>query len=142
MRRILFSTLAFLLVPLLAQAQTPNVKNAAGEVRAIPTVAPGEAKPASYSPLPGPGPLAIAPAPVYVGPIPVAPVGPVQPYPGAFSERLRAAYYAHVCAPDGCPSPIGCGNCWTEKKFIFGSCRQFFGTAESSVGHHRHTRIP
>ena len=41
----------------------------------------------------------------------------------------------HNCAPDGCPKPIGCGNFWTEKKFIFGSCRQFFGTAESTVGH-------
>ncbi len=56
---------------------------------------------------------------------------------GWFGASLREAYLQHICAPDGCPRPIGCGNFWTTKKFIFGSCRQFFGTAESVDGHHR-----
>ncbi|MEZ6143094.1 MAG: hypothetical protein R3B84_21230 [Zavarzinella sp.] len=65
-------------------------------------------------------------------------VGPTSTY----GERLRAAWYVHICAPDGCPTPLGCGNFWTEKKFIFGSCRQFFGTAGASEGHHKNTYIP
>ncbi|MCX7665193.1 MAG: hypothetical protein N2112_06585 [Gemmataceae bacterium] len=56
---------------------------------------------------------------------------------GWFGANLREAYLQHICAPDGCARPIGCGNFWTTKKFIFGSCRQFFGTSESVDGHHR-----
>lgn len=56
---------------------------------------------------------------------------------GLFGANLREQYLQHICAPDGCLKPIGCGNFWTTKKFIFGSCRQFFGTAESAEGHHR-----
>ena len=61
--------------------------------------------------------------------------------PGTFGARLdRELWWEnHECAPDGCLKPIGCGNHWTEKKFIFGSCRQFFGTAWSTVGHGRGT---
>jgi hypothetical protein len=61
---------------------------------------------------------------------------------GAFGDELRhqLLWDQHECAPDGCIKPLGCGNLWTEIKFIFGSCRQFFGTAESTVGHHRNTR--
>lgn len=61
---------------------------------------------------------------------------------GAFGDELRAQllWDYHECAPDGCIKPIGCGNFWTECKFLFGSCRQFFGTAESTVGHQRNTR--
>ncbi len=56
---------------------------------------------------------------------------------GLFGSNLREQYLQHICAPDGCLKPIGCGNFWTTKKFIFGSCRQFFGTAESAEGHHK-----
>jgi hypothetical protein len=61
---------------------------------------------------------------------------------GAFGDELRAQllWDYHECAPDGCIKPVGCGNFWTELKFIFGSCRQFHGTAESTVGHMRDTR--
>lgn len=61
---------------------------------------------------------------------------------GAFGNELRSQllWDQHECAPDGCIKPVGCGNLWTEIKFVFGSCRQFFGTAESSVGHHRATQ--
>jgi hypothetical protein len=61
---------------------------------------------------------------------------------GAFGDELRSQllWDQHECAPDGCIKPIGCGNFWTELKFVFGSCRQFFGTAESTVGHHRNTQ--
>lgn len=135
MRRYVLTALVVACLPFLAHAQTKktDIKKASGEVRAIPTVAPGEAKPASFTSAPRPVPIADNVA---------MPVGPVQTAPMTFGERLRAAYYLHVCAPDGCPKPIGCGNFWTEKKFIFGSCRQFFGTAESSVGHHRGTVVP
>lgn len=70
--------------------------------------------------------------------------GPLATYQDAgstFGSRLTNQLFwdQHECAPDGCPTPIGCGNFWTEKKFIFGSCRQFFGTASSTAGHHRGT---
>jgi hypothetical protein len=38
------------------------------------------------------------------------------------------------CGTDPCPNPIGCGNFWTESRFIFGSCRSFFGTGTSASG--------
>ena len=77
--------------------------------------------------------------PEWMNPAPILPpVGGL----GAFGAELRSQllWDQHECAPDGCIKPIGCGNLWTEIKFIFGSCRQFFGTAESTVGHHRGTR--
>jgi len=69
----------------------------------------------------------------------------IYPYgPGKFGARLDAELWGdnHDCAPDGCPKPIGCGNHWTELKFIFGSCRQFFGTAGATVGQGRATVEP
>jgi len=59
--------------------------------------------------------------------------------PGTFGARLDRQLWSdeHECAPDGCLKPIGCGNHWTELKFIFGSCRQFFGTAGSAAGRGR-----
>lgn len=35
---------------------------------------------------------------------------------------------SHECGPDGCINPIGCANFHTDFRFIFGSCRSFFGT--------------
>ncbi len=141
MRRFLLAALALAALPLMGQAQAPkNNINKASNVQPIPTVIPlGEAKPASFAH--APRPLAVAPDGVPTTTLPAltttGPVGPI-----SYGDRLRAAYYRHICAPDGCPSPIGCGNFWTEKKFIFGSCRQFFGTAEASVGHHYKTTLP
>src|SRR5262249_18025113 len=59
--------------------------------------------------------------------------------PGTFCARLDRQLWSdeHECAPDGCLKPIGCGNHWTELKFIFGSCRQFFGTSGSAAGRGR-----
>ncbi len=54
--------------------------------------------------------------------------------------RYRAA--EHICAPDGCPTAVGCSNAWTEFKFVFGSCRQFFGTADSTEGCCNKTTVP
>jgi hypothetical protein len=114
------AALALLLVP----AAMP-----AGE----PPIALGEAKPAGF----------FSPENhVIVGPAQV--VWPPQPGPYSFGHLLKSRLMAdnHECAPDGCPKPIGCGNHWTELKWIFGSCRQFFGTAEATVGEGRGTFIP
>lgn len=62
--------------------------------------------------------------------------------PTTFSEKLHAKYNKHICAPDGCPTPLGCGNWYTEFKFAFGSCRQFFGTGEATKGVANHARVP
>ena len=97
-----------------------------------PAVSPGEAKPARSE---------VRPATFLAPPV----VPPGQPYLapgyGYYGYRMQAQLWwdRHECAPDGCLKPIGCGNFWTEKKFIFGSCRQFFGTAQSTVGHHYNT---
>jgi hypothetical protein len=91
-----------------------------------------DVKPAEFvTPTPALGPAVVWPAPEM-------PAG--YQYYGL---HLRWQLWAdeHNCAPDGCPKPIGCGNFWTEKKFIFGSCRQFFGTAQSSIGHGYETDI-
>ena len=99
-----------------------------------PSVSPGEAKPARSDVKPA---TFVAPTPV-PPPAPwVGPVGDMPPGYTYYGQRLQTQLWLdqHNCAPDGCPKPIGCGNFWTEKKFIFGSCRQFFGTAESTVGH-------
>ena len=41
------------------------------------------------------------------------------------------------CGSDGCPAPLGCSNFWTENKFFFGSCKQFFGTGNAAEGYSR-----
>jgi hypothetical protein len=99
-----------------------------------PTVSPGEAKPARSE---------VRPA-TFLPPTDLPPgTPPMMPGYQYYGARLQAQLWwdRHECTPDGCPKPIGCGNFWTEKKFIFGSCRQFFGTAESTVGHHYNTTI-
>jgi hypothetical protein len=95
--------------------------------------APGAAKPAHSS--------AVKPATFTTAPPPTLFYPEMPPGYQYYGLHLQAQAWLdrHNCAPDGCPKPIGCGNFWTEKKFIFGSCRQFFGTAESTVGHGYHT---
>jgi hypothetical protein len=120
MFRVPFAVVALALFPLFAHADGPKQ-----------AVAPGEAKPARSEVqsatffTPSPAQAALMPGYNYYG------------------RELQAQLWwdRHNCAPDGCPTPIGCGNAWTEKKFVFGSCRQFFGTAESSIGKHYNTRI-
>jgi hypothetical protein len=118
--RLLLASCVLALLPALAFADNTKV-----------SVSPGEAKPARFD---------VKPA-AFVAP-PSAPT-PAWPYPEMpsgyqyYGLRMQAQIWLdqHNCAPDGCPKPIGCGNFWTEKKFIFGSCRQFFGTSESTIGH-------
>ena len=116
------ATLALLPALSVAQSNKPaehkTTNEAASQTR---LVSYGEAKPASFS--------TTAPAPIEGG---TAGVGYAQP--SSFGERLRARIDAHICAPEGCEKPIGCGNFWTEKKFILGGCRQFFGTSGLSCG--------
>ena len=127
MSRLYLAACVLALLPVAARADSP------GEAKPLrPAV-----KPAQFvAPAPVPPPV-LAPAP-WVGP--VADVPPGYQY---YGQRLQWQLWwdEHNCGPDGCPKPIGCGNFWTEKKFIFGSCRQFFGTAESAVGHGRGTVI-
>jgi hypothetical protein len=99
-----------------------------------PAVSPGEAKPAR----PEVRPVTFQTPPVV--PYGQAPLAPGYTYYGLHLQT-QLWWDRHECAPDGCPKPIGCGNFWTEKKFVFGSCRQFFGTADSAVGHRYQTTI-
>jgi hypothetical protein len=48
----------------------------------------------------------------------------------------------HNCEPDGCPTPVGCSNPWTEFKFVFGSCTQFFGSGDATRGCCHGTTVP
>lgn len=61
---------------------------------------------------------------------------------GNYGDYLRhqLRWDEHECSPDGCVKAVGCSNFWSECKFLFGSCRQFYGTAEASIYHHRNTR--
>ena len=103
---------------------------------------PGEAKPAYFNPAPS---AVVKPAGFLAATHTPAPWTGVGMPPGYtyYGQRLQVQLWLdeHNCAPDGCPKPIGCGNFWTEKKFIFGSCRQFFGTAQSTVGHGYGTEV-
>jgi hypothetical protein len=96
-----------------------------------PSVSPGESKPARFE---------VKPAQFVTPPPGSAPLWPAPAMPAGYQhygQQLQTQIWLdqHNCAPDGCPKPIGCGNVWTEWKFIFGSCRQYFGSAESTVGH-------
>jgi hypothetical protein len=132
MSRLSFAAVALaLILPVTALADSKRKPDPRPAV--IPAIAYGEAKPASYT--------APAPVPVAVSSCPNGDCGRGGGRfgGGSFGGRLGFALIDdnHECAPDGCPKPIGCGNFWTEKKFIFGSCRQFFGTAGATVGVHR-----
>ena len=48
----------------------------------------------------------------------------------------------HRREPAGCPNPAGCGNVWTDFKFMFGSCKQYFGTGDSAQGCWNRTTVP
>jgi hypothetical protein len=126
MSRLSLAACVLALLPAVSLAQGPRQG-----------VSPGEAKPARFDVKPA-NFVAPSPPPPWTGM--VADVPPGYTY---YGQRLQWQLWwdEHNCAPDGCPKPIGCGNHWTEKKFIFGSCRQFFGTAESTVGHGYGTAI-
>lgn len=111
-----------LLVPAFSLAQAPV---SPGSSKPLTRAMYGEAKPAQCTNC-SKGQIIPVQAEVYAG-------------TGAFGRELqnRLWWDEHQCSPDGCPKPVGCGNFWTEKKFIFGSCRQFFGTAGSTRGTHR-----
>ena len=121
MSRLLLAVIALGLLPVFASADGPKL-----------AVAPGEAKPARSE-------VQVQPA-TYHTPPSGQPVIPGYTY---YGTHLQAQLWAdwYNCSPDGCPTPIGCGNHWTEKRFIFGNCRQFFGTAEGTIGHGHKTTV-
>jgi hypothetical protein len=103
-----------------------------------------------------PAPYATSPGRIATLDSPIVPFGEAKParFPQSFLQQypyvrppvsqghaLHSRILDTYCAPDGCPTPLGCGNCYTDFIFVFGSCRQFFGTAESTVGKHKETRI-
>jgi hypothetical protein len=121
---LLAAGLALLLVPTLSRAGGPPG-----------SVPPGEAKPVGY----------FSPDnPVLIGPAQTAWPESVASSHFAFGARLKARLLAedNTCGPDGCPKPLGCGNHWTELKWIFGSCREFFGTGGAAVGEGPATFVP
>jgi hypothetical protein len=127
MSRVLFVAGLMLLVPAFASAQSVDP---GASKPLIPRAQYGEPKPlkaARAAECPNcQGPVQQAQAEYYAG-------------SGPYGRRLQAQLWweYHECAPDGCPKPIGCGNGFTERKFIFGSCRQFFGNASAAEGHGR-----
>lgn len=54
--------------------------------------------------------------------------------PRTYREPFQTMLNEHINAPSGCNSPLGCGTLYSEFKFVFGSCRQFFGTGDSIPG--------
>jgi hypothetical protein len=60
------------------------------------------------------------------------------PYINNFVAKVNR----HRCEPAGCPKPVGCSNTWTEFKYVFGSCRQFFGSSEATRGIWHNTHVP
>ena len=116
----------------LAVLLTPPVTRAGGPPGTVP---PGEAKPVGY----------FSPDnPVIVGPGQTVWAEPPSYGHFAFGAKLKARLLDdnRECGPDGCPKPLGCGNHWTELKWIFGSCREFFGTAGAAVGEGPATFVP
>jgi hypothetical protein len=61
---------------------------------------------------------------------------------GQARTGLRQWLVNHRHEPDGCPLPSGCGNAYTDFKFAFGSCRQFFGTGDAAQGCWNKTELP
>jgi hypothetical protein len=41
----------------------------------------------------------------------------------------------------GCDQPLGCDNTYTTCKFMFGSCKTFFGNGTASQGHGKRTVV-
>jgi hypothetical protein len=77
-----------------------------------------------------PGTQSLGPPYIYATPpIPEDAITYIPSHPG-----IRQWMANHRREPDGVPHPMGSGNAWTEFKFVFGSARQFYGTAEASDG--------
>ena len=87
------------------------------------------------SPMPVPPLLSTMPAYIIPAPIRDPELAPPRSH---FHEWLAF----HRREPMGIPTPVGAGNGWTEFKYVFGSARQFFGTADSSVGVWNHAEVP
>ena len=106
MSRLSLAACALALLPAASFADGPK-----------PSVSPSEARPIRSDVRPA---QFVAPDPVPVTPWGHADLSPGYTY---YGQRMQAQLWLdqHNCAPDGCPKPIGCGNFWTEKKFIFGS---------------------
>jgi hypothetical protein len=70
------------------------------------------------------------------------------PPAGAVAGGVALAGGCSTCGPKGhglgglaigagCENPVTCGNCATEKTFLFGSCRQFYSPGRDCGGHGR-----
>ncbi len=55
-------------------------------------------------------------------------------YTGPIVSHIRTFLDVEQRAPEGWPMPLGPSNFWTEMKFVFGSCRDYNGTAEAAYG--------
>jgi hypothetical protein len=130
MSRLLLAVTLLALLPVVSVADSKKDVDAK-KSGVIPVSAYGEARPAACSTCPN-----------ATGPTANYPVNPFEP--GSFGARVFSQTWwdRHNCAPDGCPTPLGCGNHFTEKKFLFGSCRQFFGSTEGTVGKRYNTVVP
>lgn len=67
------------------------------------------------------------------GPVPST-VGMAQPKYGWDAYPYPGKDGAREGRRQGCANPITCGNFWSDKTFIFGSCRQFFGHGRGCGG--------
>ena len=112
---------SLLLVPGLAAAQQPVPTSISSAPAVVETLSPAEyglAKPAKFPSSNRPN----------------AHLGDPTIYPQTFKEPFQSKLNRHINAPSGCDNPLGCGNLYSEFKFLFGSCKQFFGTGESAPG--------
>lgn len=98
-----------------------------------------------------PPPIATAPAQPFIiqGPVMISPYVPPPPPKAAphpaintIKTHVREWLANHRREPDGIPTPVGCGNAWTEFKFVFGSCKQFWGTSDATEGCGKKTTVP
>ncbi|WP_020475279.1 hypothetical protein [Zavarzinella formosa] len=108
---------AVFLFPGLAAAQGPLILPTP-QSNVLPPAMYGEAKPAKFPSSNRPN----------------AHLGDPTLVPQIMSEPYQSIYNRHINAPHGTPTPIGCSTFYTEFKFVFGSCRQFFGTGDSTPG--------
>ena len=65
---------------------------------------------------------------------PNAHLGDMTIRPRPYREPFQTMLNEHIGAPSGIINPIGSGTFYTDFKFMFGSCRQFFGTSDSAPG--------
>ena len=60
---------------------------------------------------------------------------------GYFAKCLGKIFHPEN-RKNGSEQPLGCGNFHTDSEFLFGSCRNFFGTGISAAGYCDRTVVP